>query len=418
MVTRLRRRIDRHPRLVEAAFLLLIYAATSNQYRRAGDDTLWWPGFALAAVTCTSLPARRRHPGTVVVLTTLGTAVAGAQGSTFGPLLLLPVIVALYELTLQASQQTIRLYGLLAAVILVPTALRWDAEDEPWANEAVSLAFWILLPILHGLAVRARRAYMDTVRTRAEDAERTRYEEAQRRVTEERVRIARELHDVVAHHMALANAQAGTAAHLFSTHPAQTGRILTELTDTTTAALRELEATVGLLRQSETAEESLNPAPGLDRLPDLVAAFAAAALHITIAVEGPVKPLSAGVDLTAFRIVQEALTNVAKHAAVNTAHVHLAYAREQLTITVSNDSSPIAPPRAPGGGFGLIGMRERAQSAGGRFRAGRRPEGGFAVTAELPISARAESEFHDDPRTDCRRPGPAASDLPGADRLL
>ncbi|MET9914097.1 histidine kinase [Streptomyces sp. NPDC006476] len=418
MVTRLRRLADRYPRLVEAAFLVLIYAATSNQYRRTGNDTFWWPGLALAAVTCACLPARRRRPGTVVVLTTLGTAVAGAQGSTFGPLLLLPVIVALYELTLQATQQAIRAHGLLVAAVLVPAALRWDAEGEPWANEAVSLTFWILLPILHGSAVRARRAYMDTVRTRAEGAERTRHEEAQRRVTEERVRIARELHDVVAHHMALANAQAGTAANLFPTHPAQTGRILTELTGTTTAALRELEATVGLLRQSETAEESLTPAPGLDRLPDLVAAFAAAALHITITVEGPVRPLAAGVDLTAFRIVQEALTNVAKHAAVNTAHVHLAYAQEQLTITVSNDSSPITPPRAPGGGFGLIGMRERAQFAGGRFRAGRRPEGGFAVTAELPISVRRESNLHDDPRTDCRRPGPAASDLPSADRLL
>jgi signal transduction histidine kinase len=386
MVTRLRRHADRYPRLVEAAFLLLIYAATSNQYRRTGDDALWWPGFALAAVTCTCLLARRHRPGTVVVLTTVGTAVAGAQGSTFGPLLLLPVIVALYELTLQATQQTIRTYGLLVAVTLVSAALRWDAEGEPWANEAVSLAFWILLPILYGSAVRARRAYLDTVRTRAEEAERTRHEEAQHRVTEERVRIARELHDVVAHHMALANAQAGTAAHLFATHPAQAGQILTELTGTTTAALRELEATVGLLRQPETAEESLHPAPGLERLPDLIAAFAAAALHVTIAVDGPVKSLAAGVDLTAFRIVQEALTNVAKHAAVNAAHVHLAYAQELLTITVSNDGSPITPPRAPGGGFGLIGMRERAQSAGGRLRAGRRPEGGFAVTAELPIS--------------------------------
>lgn len=385
MVTRLRRHADRYPRLVEAAFLLLIYAATSNQYRRTGDDTLWWPGFALAAVTCTCLPARRHRPGTVVVLTTVGTAVAGAQGSAFGPLLLLPVIVALYELTLRATQRTIRIYGLLVAVVLVSAALRWDAEGERWANEAVSLAFWILLPVLYGSAVRARRAYLDTVRTRAEEAERTRHEEAQHRVTEERVRIARELHDVVAHHMALANAQAGTAAHLFATHPAQAGEILTELTGTTTAALRELEATVGLLRQPETAEESLHPAPGLERLPDLVAAFAAAALHVTIAVEGPVKSLAAGVDLTAFRIVQEALTNVAKHAAVNAAHVHLAYAGEQLTITVSDDGSPITPARAPGGGFGLIGMRERAQSAGGRLRAGRRPEGGFAVTAELPI---------------------------------
>lgn len=141
MVIHLRRHADRYPRLVEAAFLLLIYAATSNQYRRAGTDTMWWPGFALAAVTCTCLLARRRRPGTAVVLTTLATAVAGTQGSTFGPLLLLPVIVALYELTLQASQPTIRTYCLLVAAILLPTALLWDSEDEPWANEAVSLAF-------------------------------------------------------------------------------------------------------------------------------------------------------------------------------------------------------------------------------------------------------------------------------------
>ncbi|MER7922979.1 sensor histidine kinase [Streptomyces sp. NPDC096057] len=419
MVIQLRRHADRFPGLVEAAFLLLIYAATSNQYRRTGGtDTMWWPGFALAAIACTSLLARRRRAGTVVVVTTLATAVAGAQGSTFGPLLLLPVIVALYELTLQASQRTIRAHCLVVAVILLPAALLGNPEGDPWPNKAVSLAFWILLPILYGSAVRGRRAYLDTVRARAEDAERTRYEEAQRRVTEERIRIARELHDVVAHHMALANAQAGTAAHLFSTRPAQARRILTELTGTTTAALRELEATVGLLRQSETAEESLHPAPGLERLPDLVAAFAAAALNITITVDGPVSPLAAGVDLTAFRIVQEALTNVAKHAAVNNAHVHLAYTQEQLTITVSDDGGPITPPRATGGGFGLIGMRERAQSVGGRLRAGRRPEGGFTVTAELPISVRPESRSHDDPRPDCRRPGPAASNLPGTDRLL
>ncbi|MFE2887133.1 sensor histidine kinase [Streptomyces sp. NPDC059272] len=419
MVIQLRRYADRFPRLVEASFLLLIYAATGNQYRRSGGtDTMWWPGFALAAVACACLSARRRRPGTVVVLTTLATAVAGAQGSNFGPLLLLPVIVALYELALQASQRTIRTHCLVVAVILLPTALLRNPEGDPWPNKTVSLAFWILLPVLHGSAVRGRRAYLDTVRARAEDAERTRHEEAQRRVTEERIRIARELHDVVAHHMALANAQAGTAAHLFSTRPAQAGHILTELTGTTTAALRELEATVGLLRQSETAEEFLHPAPGLERLPDLVAAFAAAALTITITVDGAVRPLAAGVDLTAFRIVQEALTNVAKHAAVNHAHVHLAYTQEQLTITVSDDGGPLTPPRATGGGFGLIGMRERAQSAGGHLCAGRRPEGGFAVTAELPINVRPESTSHDDPRTDCRRPGPAASNLPGTDRLL
>ncbi|MEK8172273.1 ATP-binding protein [Streptomyces sp. M19] len=136
---------------------------------------------------------------------------------------------------------------------------------------------------------------------------------------------------------------------------------------------------------------TLGTGPGLGRLPELVAAFASAGLRVAVTVEGEERPLSAGVDLSAFRIVQEALTNVAKHAAVRTARVRLAYAPDLLTLTVSDDggaATPTSTPTsAPGGGFGLIGMRERARSAGGSLRAGHRPEGGFTVTAELPIHA-------------------------------
>ncbi|MFE9680900.1 sensor histidine kinase [Streptomyces sp. NPDC006285] len=387
MFVHLRRHAQQYPRLVEGVFLAVVCAATSNQYRRTGTDTMWWPGVVIAGIVCACLLARRRHPGPVVVLTTLGTVLVGSQGCAFGPLLLLPVIVALYELTLRSGQRTALTYCLCIALVLLPTALRWDPDGDPWADEVVSLAFWILLPVLHGSAVRARRAYLSAVQARAEQAERILEEEARHRVYEERIRIARELHDVVAHHMALANAQAGTAAHLCRSRPEQAHAILTELTVTTAEALRELQATVGLLRESETTEESLQPAPGLNRLDDLVAAFAAAGLHITVAADGPQHPLPAGTDLTAFRIVQEALTNVAKHAAVSTAHIQLLYTQDRLSITISNEGNPLPRPRARSGGFGLVGMRERAQSAGGHVRAGRRPEGGFAVTAELPIHA-------------------------------
>ncbi|MDQ0775551.1 signal transduction histidine kinase [Streptomyces aurantiacus] len=387
MLVHLRRHAQQYPRLVEMVLLLLVWAATSNQYRRTDADPMWWPGFVIAGVVCACLPARRRHPGPVVGLTTLGTVLVGSQGCMVGPLLLLPVIVALYELTLRSAQRVVLTYCLCVALVLLPTALRWDPVGDPWVDQVVSLAFWILLPVLYGSAVRSRRAYLNAVQARAEQAERILEEEARHRVYEERIRIARELHDVVAHHMALANAQAGTAAHLYRTRPEQAHAILTELTVTTTEALRELQATVGLLRHSDTAQESLEPAPGLDRLDDLVAAFAAAGLHITVDTDGPRQPLSAGTDLTAFRIVQEALTNVAKHAAVSTAHIQLVYARDRLAITVSDEGNPLPRPRARGGGFGLVGMRERAQSAGGHLRAGRRPEGGFAVTAELPIHA-------------------------------
>lgn len=200
------------------------------------------------------------------------------------------------------------------------------------------------------------------------------------------MRIARELHDVVAHHMALANAMAGTAAHLARTHPDQVPPILDDLAGTTSSALRELKATVGLLRQADDPDAPLEPAPGLGRLGDLTDAFAAAGLTVTVSAQGEERPLSPGVDLTAYRIVQEALTNVAKHAAAKTARVLLAYTHDHVNITISDDGDATAPAApAPGGGFGLMGMRERAQSAGGRLQAGYRPEGGFTVTAELPI---------------------------------
>ncbi len=201
------------------------------------------------------------------------------------------------------------------------------------------------------------------------------------------MRIARELHDVVAHHMALANAQAGTAAHLVRTRPEQAARILTELGTTTSSALRELQSTVGLLRQSDDPDDSLEPSPGLARLPELAAAFAAAGLRVGIAVDGEERPLSPGADLTAFRIVQEALTNVTKHTAAGAAEVRLAYSHDRLTLTVSDDGGAVPHSPAPGGGFGLIGMRERARTAGGSLRAGHRPGGGFAVSAELPLAS-------------------------------
>jgi signal transduction histidine kinase len=233
---------------------------------------------------------------------------------------------------------------------------------------------------------RLRRAYLQAVQARAEHAERTREEEARLRVTEERMRIARELHDVVAHHMALANAQAGTAAHLALTRPEQTQKILNDLTGTTSSALRELKAALGLLRQDGEVAGSgpLDPSPGLSRLPELVSACGSAGLKVTVDTEGEPQPLSPGVDLTAYRIVQEALTNVTKHATAEAARVLLTYAGSRLLITVSNDG-PSKPQAARGRGFGVMGMRERALSIGGELCAGPRPQGGFEVTTALPL---------------------------------
>ncbi|WP_407561137.1 sensor histidine kinase [Streptomyces sp. 184] len=418
---------DRHPRLVEAVLLLLVLVATSRQYAGAGHG--WAAGQPFVAGALLPMPWRRRRPGPVVVVTAVCAAASAGLGYALTPLLMVPTLIALYELAVRAPQRTVYAHYALVVALVVPAALLADNGEQDWAEESVSPVFWLLLPVLAGVAVQARRAYVDAVHLRAEYAERTREEEARRRVAEERVRIARELHDVVAHHMALAHAQAGTAARLAHTRPAQAEEILGELTGTTSAALRELQATVGLLRQPGDPEgpegregpggggsgEPLEPAPGLGRLPELVAAFASAGLPVTVAAEGEARPLPPGLDLTAYRIVQEALTNVAKHASAGAARVRLAYAHDRLTLTVSDDGGagrpapPPSPPPAPGGGFGLIGMRERARSAGGSLRAGPRPEGGFAVTAELPLPVRHRPP---EPHT----PAPHTPEPPGEPR--
>ncbi|MEV0221646.1 sensor histidine kinase [Streptomyces sp. NPDC050704] len=391
MLTRWQRYTKDHPRVVDAAVIVQVFAAAVlgsyvSDLEPSGSRNPLWPGVLLAAVACIALWWHGSHPRTVVVLTAVCTNAAGGLGYLLTPLLLAPSMAALYWLAVHTDRRTARVYSIAVTAMLVTTALLSDPYDHPLALKTIGPAAWVLMPIAWGTAVRLRGAYLTAVQARAEFAERTREEEARHRVAEERMRIARELHDVVAHHMALANALAGTAAHLVTTRPEQTERILTDLVGTTSSALRELKATVGLLRQPDDPEAPLEPAPGLGRLSELTAAFASAGLAVTVTTEGEEQPLSAGVDLTAFRIVQEALTNVTKHAAARAAQVRLAYTPDRLTITVSDDGSgdaPLVP--SPSGGFGLIGMRERAQSVGGRVRAGHGPDGGFTVTTQLPI---------------------------------
>jgi len=340
----------------------------------------------LAAVSCGALFWQRSHPRTVVTVTALGAAGTGALGHLLTPLVLAPVMLALFRLAVSTSRGTTRLYFLATLALVVTTEFTVDPGDHPWPLKTLGPAAWLLLPVATGNAVRIRGAYLEAVQARAEYAERSREEDARHRVAEERMRIARELHDVVAHHLALANAQAGTAAHLARTHPEQVQKILTDLAGTTSSALREMKATVGLLRQPDDPDAPLAPTPGLGQLTELTDTFKSTGLTVRMVTEGSSRPLTPGVDLTAYRIVQEALTNVTKHAAAEAAHVHLHYGDDDLTITVTDDGTSTAPAApAPGHGFGLIGMRERANSVGGALQAGHRLEGGYEVTTRLPL---------------------------------
>lgn len=352
-----------------------------------------WPGLLLGFAASAVLHWRHRHPSAVMVVTTLCTMAMGALGFLLTPLLMGPLLVAQYSFTLRTDRRVSWYSASAAAVGMILAGLGLTSSlRHSLVIAFVNPAGWVLLTAAFGGYVRVRREY---AAARAEHMEREREELARHRVVQERMRIARELHDVVAHHLALANAQAGTAAHLARSDPARAMEMLEHLSGTTAEALREMKRTVGLLRQDTDTSDELVPAPGLGQLPDLVATCAEAGLDVSVEVEGEPCVLNAGLDLTAYRILQEALTNVTKHAATPSARVRLAYTPYHLTLTVTNDAAPhadaapqadVTPPRADRG-FGLVGMRERALAAGGSFRAGPRAHGGFEVLCSLPLNS-------------------------------
>ncbi|WP_433478755.1 sensor histidine kinase [Spirillospora sp. CA-142024] len=364
------------------------------------DDTLSPPppaAYFIAVVSCAVLPLRHRAPLAAMAATTAGGVLVAPLGLLMTPLIVAPAVITAYTLAVRTERRTVSAVTLTSAALLVAaTPLFGDFSWKDASRMGAVAAFPLIAGVL-GHSTQNRRAYLAAVEERARRAEQSRDSEARRRVAEERVRIARELHDLVAHQITLANAQATVADHLFDVRPEQTRKSLKELVETTGDALDELRATVGLLRQSGEAAAPAEPAPGLSRLPTLIESFRRAGLEVSVRQEGTARPLPPGLDLTAYRIVQEALTNVTKHAGTGSARVRLAWNRDRVTITVADDgggartaptastgaSASTAPDRPPG--YGLIGMRERATAVGGHLSAGRRPEGGFLVSTELPL---------------------------------
>ncbi|QIB47923.1 sensor histidine kinase [Streptomyces aureoverticillatus] len=364
---------------------------------RDDDGPLSPPSVAayfIAVVSSAVLPLRHRAPLAVMAVTAACGVLVPPLGLLLSPLIVAPAVITAYsyaravrnERRAASAVLSISVVLLLAATPLFG-ALSWKDASRVGAVAAFPLVAGVL-----GRSAQNRRAYLAAVEERAQRAEESRDSEARRRVAEERVRIARELHDLVAHQITLANAQATVAAHLFDTRPEQTRKSLKELVETTSDALDDLRATVGLLRQSEDTESGdmaapAEPAPGLSRLPTLLTSFRRAGLEVSVHEEGTARPLPPGVDLTAYRIVQEALTNVTKHAGTGSARVRLVWDRDHVTLTVADDGrgagARTAADRPPG--YGLIGMRERATALGGHLSAGRRPEGGFLVSARLPL---------------------------------
>ena len=225
------------------------------------------------------------------------------------------------------------------------------------------------------------KMHVREVERRAEEAERTRDEMARRRAAEERLRIARELHDSLTHSISVIKVQAGVAVHLAQKKGEEPSSALLAIQEASSDAVRELRSTLDVLRRDEEHDGT-----GLDQLPALVERTRSSGLPTTYAVRGAVRPLPPDVEQTAYRVVQEALTNVSRHAGRATATVQLDYGPDCLTVRVEDDGVG-SDGRPPVPGYGLVGMRERVGLVGGRLRAEPRPDRGFRVLAELPVGA-------------------------------
>jgi signal transduction histidine kinase len=358
---------------------------------RVGRAAGWRAPDAVAYLLLAAGPAalllRRRWPlGVLAVTLACGLAYA-ARTYPEGPSQL-AVYPALWTVALTVPRRRAWLAAILTAVAVAAAELVLYG-DTMFDGEPLYAAVTVFAAMWWGEAVRARRAYVAELRDRAEQAERTREEEARRRVDEERLRIARELHDVVSHTIGVISVQAGVAAHLLERRPDKAAESLAAIRQASDEALGELHAMLGVLRErdGDGGGTPLAPAPGLGELDALVAQAAGAGVEVQVSLEGSPRPLPAAVDLACYRVVQESLTNVVRHAGASRAEITVRHDDGRVVVEVTDDGRGAAVGNGNGGGpgMGIAGMRERARSLGGTLEAGPRPGGGFRVQAVLPV---------------------------------
>src|SRR5215218_267064 len=361
--------------LVGVVQLALTTLAAHRQPERQALDLV---AYLLLAAGPVVLVWRWRHPTLVLGVVMATSVLYFALGYPYGP-------------------------AWLALIVAFWTAVTGGARRAAWATAFVGLAAYFTLapvfdrgaPVASVPAVIAHLGWLLVVlavaevalaaRQRRQAAERTRAEEARRRAGEERMRIARELHDVLAHNISLINVQAGVALHLMDEQPGQSRSALVAIKQASNDALGELRSVLDVLRQGDEAPPRA-PASGLAHLDRLVAGAEATGLQVQTRVEGIPRPLPAGTDLAAYRIVQESLTNVTRHAGPATATVLVRYGPVDLTVQVDDDGrGPAAADNGAAGGNGIRGMRERVAALGGELTTGPRPGGGFRVQARLPL---------------------------------
>ncbi|MFL5829000.1 MAG: sensor histidine kinase [Solirubrobacteraceae bacterium] len=336
----------------------------------------------LGAAAGVSLFARRRAPAaTLAVSGVLALLVLHLEPGAGATTVIAPA-VALYSLALRRGTvaRAIAAVAAVAAVVLADLL----HSGTPSLLQTFAHVLLIAIPLLIADVHRTRHANVALLKERLELAERTREQEAERRAEQERLRIARDLHDVIAHTLTTINVQASTAAQLLDRNPDHARGALETIEDASRDAIDELRAILGVLRETEAADAPLRPAPSVDDLPELVRRTHEDGVDVRMAVVGePPRRLPEAVSLAAYRIVQESLTNARRHASGSSVRVTVAFERDHVGVTIENGEGTAERTNGHGPGVGIMGMTERAAAVGGTVKA-RALARGFCVEAGLP----------------------------------
>lgn len=370
-----------NPRRADAVVALTIlfveiigaYVVAQSQPGYRAPDVV---ALLLLGAGATALAFRRRYPGWTLILVNVATLFYVVLGYPKGPNFL-SMFVAFFTAVVE-GRRLIAWVVLTAEFVLFPwLPYALGRGSAPSSALMVGLAGWLLVQ-----ATVAEIAYI-----RQQRVQQARDEEARRRSGEERLRMARELHDVLGHNISLIHVQAGVALHLMDQQPEQARVALAVIKATSKDALRELRSVLDVLRQVHE-EPPRTPSPGLADLSDLISRATDAGLHVQTQISGDLQGLPASVDLAAYRIIQEALTNVMRHSYPTTSSLKVTREAQELTLQIEDTGGSIESRDLTGSGQGILGMHERAKALGGVVEAGPRPHGGFRVLARLPLDGR------------------------------
>lgn len=382
------RRVDPHAVDVLLALVFTV-AALWNVAIRVGETDAFREddGFGIVLLLLQTVPiaARRVSPLGALAVSVAGISLHAAAGYQGVPAGTFAALVILYA----AASQLDRRGAIIAALLTAAGILIYftTERDNPGITAALSAGATYVAAWGLGVYVRSRRQYTDLLEERAVLLEQSREAQAREAVAHERARIARELHDMVGHALNLIVIQSGGAQRVLDTRPELARETLASIESTGRQALTDMERMLGILRGDEVTELALSPQPNLAHVDALAKQVTEAGLPVEVAVEGTPAALSPSIDLTAYRIIQEALTNVLKHAGPARATVRIRYLPNTLELEITDDGRGVTSgaDEAERGGRGLIGMRERVGLFGGELTVGPRPGGGFRVHATLPL---------------------------------